>query len=641
MAGDRRVKYILEVDYEGESAILKAADDLREVDGAAKTAGEGLEKAHSGLEMVALGAVAAYGALGTIEEVFGKVQAAAQFAYDTLKEGAALADAREDFEGLAASIGTTADALEGRLGEAAAGLKTDAELVGQASELMALGLGLTEDEIVTLTGLAAELDWNWKTLVDTLNTGSSRGLKELGLNISEVKARAEELEAQGIATNQAFQWSIIEAGEEKIGKVGKKSEESAGQIQILETAVAQVQDEFARGAAEGFAASLSEMGVAAPAAAAGLGQLAYGLSLLTTSSLPQFLDQVPRVYEALGLGWVPAMLDAGMALGVVKGQLESTTTAEERYREVQEQAQLITEAQAQSFVTAATAGEMGQVAAADYAESQEWLARATEWVGEANERAAVADYARAQSVADLAAAQELAASAAAAWAEYTAEATARGGDYFTQISSAGPETWNLAAAIYGAADAEGAGAAALGELAVQLGLMDEATAQATTAAVMQQTIAESLAGAAATGKIPWDEYAAAVEHAIEVANGAYLIDLGPRQAPEMEDRGFREAYQESFEAATQDQPAWVVRLEGDNQAVLDAVAEAKGVVEGFASPEEAYEAVMDLDITAVQEKGEVVRGIIDGLPERKTVVIDFQATGTEILEELRAVGAIP
>ena len=43
MAGDRRVKRILEVDYGGAPAILKAADDLREVDDAAKTAGDGLE----------------------------------------------------------------------------------------------------------------------------------------------------------------------------------------------------------------------------------------------------------------------------------------------------------------------------------------------------------------------------------------------------------------------------------------------------------------------------------------------------------------------------------------------------------------------------------------------------------------------
>ena len=33
-------------------------------------------------------------------------------------------------------------------------------------------------------------------------------------------------------------------------RVGKKSEEAAGQIQILETAVGNLQDEFARGAAE-------------------------------------------------------------------------------------------------------------------------------------------------------------------------------------------------------------------------------------------------------------------------------------------------------------------------------------------------------------------------------------------------------
>ena len=82
-------------------------------------------------------------------------------------------------------------------------------------------------------------------------------------------------------------------------------------------------------------------------------------------------------------------------------------------------------------------------------------------------------------------------------------------------------------------------------------------------------------------------------------------------------------------------------LEADNQAVLAAVEEARGVVEGFAGPENVYEAVMDMDITAVVSKGGVAKAIIEGLPTHKTVTIDLQITDQALLEQLRAIGAIP
>ena len=182
---DRKVRYILEVDYEGEGVTARAADDLREVDEAAREASDGIEQAEGGFSKFQASIVTMQSALGIAEQGLEAISNVARVAYETLSEGAALADARGDFEDLARGIGTTADVLENEMGAAAAGLMTDAELIGQAGELMALGLGLTKEEIVDLTGLAAELDWNFKTLTDTLNTGSTRGLKELGLSIDE------------------------------------------------------------------------------------------------------------------------------------------------------------------------------------------------------------------------------------------------------------------------------------------------------------------------------------------------------------------------------------------------------------------------------------------------------------------------
>ena len=636
---DRRVRYVLEVDYEGESVVVKAADDLRQVDDAAKQAEGGLSGLNAGLVNVAAGFSILQGVWGQLGGVVDRVGQAIQFTYETLKEGAALADARGDFEDLAAGIGSTADALENELGAATVGLKTNAQVIGEASELMALNLGLSKDTIVDLAGVSAELDLNWQSVINTINTGNTRGFKEMGLNVQAAKERVEELRDAGMGLNEAFALTIIEQGNEKIGRVGKRSEESAGQIEILEKAVENAQNEFARGDAEAFAGSLATIAGGAPAAAAAMSALSYSAGtffgelkagavnyLLTTTTGQQLLmwmadhqDALAREQYALSLSgdaWGEYWAQVKNAAGEVDGVTEG-------------------------IVTAAAQGEMAAVAAGEYAAQQEWLARASEWVWEAQNRANVATRESAQAALDGAAATELAGNAAAAWAEYTADATARGGDYFAQITSSGEATWDYAAAVVAAADAAGAGAGPLSELYVQMGLIDQATADAGVAAAQQQVIIENLAAAAASGKVAWEDYLGLIERANEVLAGGYLIDLGPREMPEMEDRGFREQFQETFEQAVNESPAWVVQLEADNQAVLDAVEEARGVVDGFAGPEQVYEAVMDLDIEGVRTKGGEVQAIIDGLPDRKTVTIDLAVNGEELLEQLKAVGAIP
>lgn len=641
---DRRVRYILEVDYDGGSAALKAADDLREVDDAAREAAEGLTQTEGGFSKLQAGIVTGQAALGLLQEGFGKVQQAAQFAWDTLSEGAALADARGDFADLAAEIGSTTDVMETRLLDATAGLKTSAEVIGEATELMALNLGLSEDEIVSLSGVAAELDWNMQSVADTINTGATRGLKELGLNVGETKARFEELKAEGYAVNEAMALAMVEAGTAKIERVGKKSEEAAGQVEILENVVANVQDEFSRGAAEGFAIALAQIAGTAPEAGDALAAAAHSggtfiASVAATGVLSMF---------GSSLAW---MVEQGRELETQQeAQAYATrlaaTSWEQYYAALRtaETEEAAAAAAEHAFSLQEEAAEMGAAA-----ERSEWYARAAEWVSDAQHRAAAADYERAQAVAEMnqemanqGAAMELAGRAAEAWAEATAEATARSGDYFTQITSSGQAQFDLNEAIYAAADAAGAGAGALGDLGVELGLINQATAEAGVAAAQSEVIAQSLAGAAAAGKVAWEDYAETVERALGILNNNdYLIDLGPRKAPEMEDRGYRGGYGEDFAPDTREISPYSVVLEADNQAVLDAVEEARGVVEGFTSPGQVYEAVMGMDITAVQEGGETVRAIIEGLPTRKTVTIDLQVTNQELLEQIRALNGLP
>lgn len=629
---DRRVRYILEVDYAGESVVLKAADDLRAVDAAATEAGEGLGRAETGFSKMQAATVTAYSALGTVEQGLAAVQNVARITWETLSEGAALMDARGDFADLAEGIGMTADALEGDLSAAASGLMTDAELVGQASELMALNLGLTGEEITTLTGLAAQLDWNWQTLMDTLNTGSTRGLKSLGLNIDEVKAKVAELEGAGMSADQAFVWAIIEAGGEKVERVGKKSEEASGQLEILQNTAANVQDEFARNAAEGFASTLGVIAANASVAGSGMELAAAGVGdfigqLAGYAIISQFSDDLAYFIER--------GKEARQAAEDETAAREETARAYQwvidQYTQFyQEQGYAETQGAALAMGMEDWSGAAGA-----YAEQLEWTARAAEWVGDAQERARAADYARAQQVAETAAQEE----AAAAAAEARAEAITRGGDAFTQFSQGGQE-FDFAQALYDAADAAGAGIAPLADLAVQYDLIDQSTANIAARNAQEQAIIDSLAGAAAAGKITWEEYAAAVEHAIDVLDGAYAIDLGPREMPEMEDRGFREGYQENFEPAVNKFEPIPLEVELERESIQAAVDEARGIVEGFTAPETPHEAVVTMNIDEVVEKSGEVETIIQDLPTEKEIRIRLTVTGMDLVNELQSMGVI-
>lgn len=636
---DRRVRYILEVDYDGESATLKAADDLRDVDAAATQAGEGLERARFGFSEIQASIVTAQSALGLVEQGFGAMQQAAQMAYETLSEGAALVQQKEQFDNLASSIGTTADVLENDLGAATMGLQTRAEMVAGAAQLMSLGLAKNHDEVVALSEVSGQLGWDIQVLGLTIANQSTARLDALGLSIESVTSKLEGFKAQGMSTDDAFKWAIIEAGREKIEIVGSTADTTAGQLQILENIVAGVQDEFARGAAEAFADTLSDIGAGAEGAGAGLGMAGGLLGGGLVDSLMWMVNHEPQIAQALGLGWLSAAGKWVPDLMMLNAQLHNTRDVVAEYHEMQQAVQGSSEGVVEVTGRVAFQGEVATVAMQEYAASQEWVARAAEWAADANERARAADYGRSQAVAEEAAATEAAAAAQAAWTTYTEEATARGGDYFTQAIQEAEAQWDLGEAIYAAADARGAGIGTLGDLGVAYGMLDEKARAAGEAQAQQQAVIDNLAAAAEAGIITWDQYGEAVERALRVLEGKeYLIDLGPREMPEVDMRGFRESFQENFEAGGVGKP-WVVEIDAETAAVQAAVDEATGMLSGFV--ETPYEGTATLNIDAVVAGVEEIQRLMAEVPEQRSVQFDFSATGLEFIDELRAAGVIP
>jgi hypothetical protein len=93
--------------------------------------------------------------LAVASAAFVGVGLAAQQAYATLRAGAELQTTTERFGKLAASIGTTADVMLGKLREATKGMISDAELMASASGIVSLKLADNEEQVVRLATVSA------------------------------------------------------------------------------------------------------------------------------------------------------------------------------------------------------------------------------------------------------------------------------------------------------------------------------------------------------------------------------------------------------------------------------------------------------------------------------------------------------
>lgn len=186
-----------------------------------------------------------------LKTAFGAVEGAARMAWQTMGEGAQLQLAQDRFENLAASIGTTADALTNELGAATQGMMSNAQLVASASDIISLGLGDTSEEVVRLGNLVGQLGWDMQVLTLTLANDSTMRLDSLGLSVENVTARMEELKASGMAAGDAFDLAVIEAGEKKLELLGSAADSSVGSIQKLTAMWANATDVFRMNFADG------------------------------------------------------------------------------------------------------------------------------------------------------------------------------------------------------------------------------------------------------------------------------------------------------------------------------------------------------------------------------------------------------
>ena len=554
--------------------------------------------------------------------------------------------------------------------QATGGLITDAQLISDASNLMALNLGLTEDEIVDFSGVAAELDWNMEALADTLNTGATRGLKEMGLSIADVKARMAELEGQGIATDKAFRMAILEAAEEKIGRVGKKSEEAAGQLQIMEVAIQNASTTFKEAFAESVVDNLEGAAGGAQALGDNLNYAAEGAAKLVGIPIGGVLDSLAAAGQVSMMGTLAEQfIDLGGNIDDIRRKWPQAFTPGRQTPEsvAGAIADLSAELADLQYAIGAASPELNDMfpssAVAGAQATADSINLATDAMAAFNQASnqgaytvpvaptldeAYYSYLAAgarefnQTIIDQ---MTYARDAATAWEAYTDATTSRGGDLFANFidsaerarESGNDFAFDLNQAIFDAANNEGAGADFLGGFAENIGAAAEDIAAAMQAAQQQSLVTDLAAGVREAG-ISWSEFPGIVEQAMAELEGTTARP--PIIRPELDEIGFRREMENSLPDTNE---PIVVPLEVQlrEDLITTAVDNARGIVEGFTNPADVYEAVMDMDISAVETGTATATQLINGVPTAKTITINWKQTGSDVVAALQALGVIP
>lgn len=172
--------------------------------------------------------------------------------YETAREGAEIEYTAIKFERLSNSIGTTSDALLGKLREATRGTISDMEAMGLASDLLSLGLAKNADEAVRLARVQSGLSMDMNQLVLTLTNQTTMRFDQLGVSVDGFKEKVAALEAQGYSTNDAFKEAFLQQAEMQLEKVGNAADETIGSFKRLEASFKNVSDQAKRDISDGF-----------------------------------------------------------------------------------------------------------------------------------------------------------------------------------------------------------------------------------------------------------------------------------------------------------------------------------------------------------------------------------------------------
>jgi len=192
-------------------------------------------------------------------ELAGKLAEGIKKVYDTAREGAELEYARQRFDNLSESIGTTSRLLLGDMRVATKGTISDFELMGSASDLMALGLAKSHDEVIRLTTVSGALGMNMNQLVLALTNQSTMRFDQLGISVDGFDAKVKKLEATGLSAGDAFKEAFITQAEEALFLQGSMADMTIGDFTRMESSFKNFSDAYMEGVSRNLAPATKEL----------------------------------------------------------------------------------------------------------------------------------------------------------------------------------------------------------------------------------------------------------------------------------------------------------------------------------------------------------------------------------------------
>ena len=240
-----KLQIILDAIWKGGRSVKKAEKDLGGLN-------KGVEKAQANWKKLAGGA-------GLAGIAIAGMGIAAKQAFAELERGAELSANAQKFDNLTQSIGSTSDAMLGRMNAASKNMVSNADLISGATTIMQGKLAKTEDSVVRMSAVTGALGWDMGVLAQTINNQSILRLDNLGLAVEDVIPRFKELK-ETMGDKEAFGLAVIEAGEASLELMGDRSETTAGQIDQMKKAYTDARDAFSIGFAEGAAEEVRLIG---------------------------------------------------------------------------------------------------------------------------------------------------------------------------------------------------------------------------------------------------------------------------------------------------------------------------------------------------------------------------------------------
>jgi len=213
-----------------------------------------IEKSGQGIDFssLAIGLNQAFELTGKLVEGIKKV-------YDTAREGAELEYARQRFDNLSESIGTTSSMLLGDMRMATKGTISDFELMASASDLMSLGLAKSHGEVIRLTTVSGALGMNMNQLVLALTNQTTARFDQLGISVDGFDAKVKKLEATGLSAGDAFKEAFITQAEEALFLQGSMADMTIGDFMRMESSFKNFSDAYMEGVSKDLAPATKEM----------------------------------------------------------------------------------------------------------------------------------------------------------------------------------------------------------------------------------------------------------------------------------------------------------------------------------------------------------------------------------------------